>query len=184
MLLYYLCGLNWFFQLEFFLSKMYLTYLPSGFCFNGLKVLNMNRSSNIFWPSLSNFNMVSYKQSMALPIYLIDQSWAEKVCVFPASHRIVILMEKWRINIRRDRAIILTEDSMTNTFYCRILSASIVDNASSKNIFYNHAFVYAATNPSITISLLAPVVNSTGYSGESGGYVTHQCLNYVPFPLG
>ena len=106
------------------------------------------------------------------------------MCVFPASHHIVTLTEKRRIDIRRDRAVILTEDIMMNKISCRILSASRVDKASSKNSLYKHEFVYAATTPSITISLLEPIVSSTGYNGKSGWYMTHQCLNYVPFPLG
>ena len=73
---------------------------------------------------------------------------------------------------------------MMNKFSCSILFVSIVDNALSKNSLYNHAFVYAATAPSRTISFLAPVVHSTGYNGELGWYVTHQRLNSVPFPLG
>ena len=54
----------------------------------------------------------------------------------------------------------------------------------SKNSFYNNAFVYAATAHSGTILFLAPVARSTGYNGESGWYVKHQCLKYVPFTLG
>ena len=90
------------------------------------------------------------------------------MCVFPASHHIVTLTEKRRIDIRRDRAVILTEDIMMNKISCRILSASRVDNASSKNSLYKHEFVYAATTPSRTISLLEPIVSSTGYNGKIG----------------
>ena len=73
---------------------------------------------------------------------------------------------------------------MMNKFSCRIFSASRVDNALSKNSLYNNAFVYVGTAPSITISFLAPVVCSTGYSGSLGWYVTYQYLNSVPLPLG
>ena len=73
---------------------------------------------------------------------------------------------------------------MMKKFSCRIILASRVDNALSNNSLYNNAFVYAGTAPSKTISLLAPVVCSTGYNASLVWYVTHQCLNYVPFPLG
>ena len=73
---------------------------------------------------------------------------------------------------------------MMNKLSCRISTASRLDNALSKNRLYNHAFLYAATTPLRTISFLSPVVCSTGYNGESGWYVTHQCLNSVPFHLG
>ena len=145
---------------------MYLAYSSSVLSFNGLKILKINCSSNIFQPSFSNSNMASYKQSPALPIDLIDQSWADKVCVFPEIHCIGTLMDKWRIDISRDREIISTEYRMMDTFSCKILLTSRVDNASSKNSFYNNAFVYAATDTLRTISFLAPVVCSTGYNGE------------------
>ena len=45
-------------------------------------------------------------------------------------------------------------------------------------------FVYVGTDPSKTISFLALVVCYTGYSGSLVWYVTHQCLNSVPFSFG